>query len=101
MGPQHETEFLEDSLALSGYLPFSSRFGSSEEEFFDSDDVMTSRPPRSRSAQAPNLHPYDATLPMTPAVSTRQELKRRYAPHGWPHRLVLSELKSLLPFFYI
>lgn len=86
MGPQHETELLEDSLALPGYLPFSSKFGSSEEEFFDSDDVMTSRP-RTRSAQVPTS--YDANLPMVPTISTKQELKRRYVPHEWPHKLVL------------
>ncbi|RYR41291.1 hypothetical protein Ahy_A08g037704 [Arachis hypogaea] len=40
---KHETEFLEDSLALSRLAPYSSKFVSSEEEFFES-DMMTSHP---------------------------------------------------------
>ncbi|KAK4279788.1 hypothetical protein QN277_011507 [Acacia crassicarpa] len=98
---KHETELLEDSLALPGYLPFSSKFGLSEEEFFDYDDVMTSRP-HARSAHVPSLPSYDANLPMVPTVSTKQELKRRYVPHGWPHKLdplepVLLFTKPLIP----
>ncbi|KAF7820021.1 enhancer of polycomb-like protein 2-like [Senna tora] len=98
---KHETELLEDSLALPGYLPFSSKFGSSEEEFFDSDDVMTSRP-RTRSAAVPSLPSYDANVPMVPAVSTKHELKRRFVPHGWPHKMdplepVLLFTKPLIP----
>ncbi|XP_054816709.1 uncharacterized protein LOC129316353 [Prosopis cineraria] len=98
---KHETEFLEDSLALPGYLPFTSKFGSSEEEFFDSDDVMTSRP-RTRSAMVPSLPSYDPNPHMVSAISTKQELKRRYVPHGWPHKLdplepVLLFTKPLIP----
>lgn len=88
MGPQHEAEFLEDSLALPGYLPFSSKFGSSEEEFFDSDDVMTSRP-RTRAGAVQSLPSYDGNMPVVPTASTKQEFKRRYVPHGWPHKMVL------------
>jgi hypothetical protein len=87
---QHETEFLEDNLALSGFTPFTSKLVSSEEEFFDSDDVMTSRLPRPRSTAVQNLHPYDTNLPMVPTVSTKQELKRRHVPHGWPHKMVIT-----------
>ena len=86
---QHETEFLEDSLALPGFLPFSSRLGSSEEEYFDSDDVMSNRP-RRRSAAIQSLPSYDTNLPMVPAVSTKHEFKRRYVPQGWPHKMVIS-----------
>ncbi|CAL5214397.1 unnamed protein product [Lathyrus oleraceus] len=99
---KHETEFLEDNLALSGFTPFSSKIVSSEEEFFDSDDVMTSLLPRSRSTAVQNLHPYDTNLPMVPSVSAKQELKRIHVPHGWPHKLdphepVLLFTKPLLP----
>ncbi|XP_028794977.1 uncharacterized protein LOC114750547, partial [Neltuma alba] len=92
---KHETELLEDSLAFPGYLPFSSKFVSSEEEFFDSDDVM-------RPAAVPSLPSYDTNLPVVPAVSTRQELKRRYVLPGWPHKLdplepVLLFTKPLIP----
>ncbi|KAK6121289.1 hypothetical protein DH2020_044992 [Rehmannia glutinosa] len=44
MKHKHETELLEDSLALPGLPSFPSKVGSSEEEFFDSDDVAISRP---------------------------------------------------------
>lgn len=86
---QNETEFLEDNLALAGFTPVSSKFVSSEEEFFDSDDVMTSRLPRTRPSAVQSLPSYDTNLPMVPAVSTKQESRRRYVPHGWPHKLVI------------
>ncbi|KAK7316185.1 hypothetical protein VNO77_34999 [Canavalia gladiata] len=99
---KHETEFLEDNLALSGFATASSKFVSSEEEFFDSDDVMTNRLPRTRSTAVPTLPSYDPNLPMVPTASTKQEFKRRYVPHGWPHKLdplepVLLFTKPLLP----
>ncbi|KAK7295786.1 hypothetical protein RJT34_18698 [Clitoria ternatea] len=98
---KHETEFLEDSLALPGFTPFSNKIVSTEEEFFDSEDIMTIRP-QTRSSAVPGLPSYDTNLPMVPAVLTKQEFKRRYVPHGWPHRLdplepVLLFTKPLLP----
>ncbi|KAL9323757.1 hypothetical protein ACSQ67_008614 [Phaseolus vulgaris] len=98
---KHETEFLEDNLAFSGFTAFSSKFVSSEEEYFDSDDVMTNRFPRTRSA-VQSLPSHDTNLPMVPAASTKQEFRRRYVPHGWPHKLdplepVLLFTKPLLP----
>jgi len=39
---QHETELLEDSLAVPGF-PLSSKFDSSEDEFVDSDDHANSQ----------------------------------------------------------
>ncbi|XP_027358592.1 uncharacterized protein LOC113867448 isoform X2 [Abrus precatorius] len=99
---KHETEFLEDNLALSGFTPFSSKFVSSEEEFFDSDDVIPNRPPRARPAVPQSLPSYDNNLPMVPTAGTKQEFRRRYAPHGWLHRLdphepVLLFTKPLIP----
>ncbi|KAI4297434.1 hypothetical protein L6164_037325 [Bauhinia variegata] len=95
---KHETEFLEDTLALPGFPSFTSRFGSSEEEFFDSDDIMTGRA-RTRSSAIPNLSSYETNMPM---VSTKLEFKRRYVPHGWPQKMdplepVLLFTKPLLP----
>lgn len=91
---QHETEFLEDNLALSGFTAFSSKFVSSEEEYFDSDDVMTNRLPRTRSAAVQSLPSHDTNLPMVTTASTKQEFRRRYVPHGWPHKLVLISLSN-------
>ncbi|XP_019442810.1 PREDICTED: enhancer of polycomb-like protein 1 isoform X2 [Lupinus angustifolius] len=97
---KNEAEFLEDNLAPAGFTPVSSKFVSSEEEFFDSDDVMTNRLPRPSAVQ--NLPSYDTNLPMVPAVSTKQVFKRRYVPREWPHKLdplepVLLFTKPLLP----
>jgi len=89
---QHETEFLEDNIALSGFTPFTSKFVSSEEEYFDSDDVMINRLPRTRSTAVQYLPSHETNVPMVPAVSTKQEFRRRYVPHGWPHKLVNMSL---------
>lgn len=89
---QHETEFLEDNIALSGFTPFTSKFVSSEEEYFDSDDVMINRLPRTRSTAVQYLPSHETNVPMVPAVSTKQEFRRRYVPHGWPHKLVHMSL---------
>ncbi|KAK7340961.1 hypothetical protein VNO77_21680 [Canavalia gladiata] len=98
---KHETEFLEDSLALSGFSPFSSKLVSTDEEFFDSEDIMNIRP-HTRPFAVQSLPSYDTNLPMVPAIYTKQEFKRRYVPQGWPHKLdplepVLLFTKPLLP----
>lgn len=89
---QHETEFLEDNIALSGFTPFTSKFVSSEEEYFDSDDVMTNRLLRTRSTALQSFPSHETNIPMVPAASTKQEFRRRYVPHGWPHKLVHMSL---------
>ncbi|KAK7271792.1 hypothetical protein RJT34_27985 [Clitoria ternatea] len=101
---KHETEFLEDNLALSGFSPFSSKFVSNEEEFVDSDDVTTNRIPRTRTTAVQSLPSYDINLPTVLPASTKHEFKRRYVPHphGWPHKLdpldpVLLFTKPLVP----
>ncbi|KAH1215498.1 Enhancer of polycomb 2 [Glycine max] len=99
---KHETEFLEDNIALSGFTPFTSKFVSSEEEYFDSDDVMTNRLLRTRSTALQSFPSHETNIPMVPAASTKQEFRRRYVPHGWPHKLdplepVLLFTKPLLP----
>ncbi|KAF7811265.1 enhancer of polycomb-like protein 2-like [Senna tora] len=98
---KHESEFLDDSFALPGFTSFSSKFGSSEEEFVDLDDVMTSGSHK-RSVAVQSFPSYDTNLPMAPTVSTKQEFKRRYVPRGWPHKMdplepVLLFTKPLLP----
>ncbi|KAL4390678.1 hypothetical protein AHAS_Ahas03G0169100 [Arachis hypogaea] len=69
---KNETEFSEDSLALSRLAPYSSKFVSSEEEFFES-DMMTSHP-HSRPSVV-QIHPsYDANPAMLPAAFSKQDL---------------------------
>ncbi|XP_038717819.1 enhancer of polycomb-like protein 1 isoform X2 [Tripterygium wilfordii] len=41
---KHETELLEDSLAFPGFPPASCKFGSSDDEYVDSDDLASSHP---------------------------------------------------------
>ncbi|KAL4365411.1 hypothetical protein AHAS_Ahas07G0103400 [Arachis hypogaea] len=84
---KHETKFSEDSVALSRLAPYSSKFVSSEEEFFES-DMMTSHP-HSRPSVV-QIHPlYDANPAMLPAAFSKQEFRRQHVPQGWPQKLVI------------
>lgn len=89
MGFQHETELLEDSLALSGFAPFSCKFGSSEDEYVDSDDLANSRP-RTRPSVIQNPPMTDSNLVMVPSGSMKQEFRRRHVQHGWLHKMVFQ-----------
>lgn len=80
---QHETELLEDSLGLPGFPSFPGKFGSSEEEFVDSDDVAYSR------QNARQNTPFaDTKLVMVSPGSIKREFRRRNAPNGWLQKLV-------------
>ncbi|KAI3448401.1 hypothetical protein Pfo_005066 [Paulownia fortunei] len=97
---KHETELLEDSLALPGLPSFPSKVGSSEEEFFDSDDVANSRL-HSLPVVVQNPPFTESKLVMVPAGNARREARRR-VPHSWLHKLdpnepVLLFTKPLLP----
>ncbi|KAE7997530.1 hypothetical protein FH972_002157 [Carpinus fangiana] len=98
---KHETELLEDSLALPGFAPFSCKFGSSEDEYVDSDDLANSRP-RTRPSVIQNPPITDSNLVMVPSGSMKQEFRRRHAPHGWLHKMdplepILLFTKPLVP----
>ncbi|XP_058190287.1 uncharacterized protein LOC131307671 [Rhododendron vialii] len=94
---KHETELLEDSLALPGFPSFAGKFGSSEEEFVDSDDVAYSR------QNARQNTPFaDTKLVMVSPGSIKREFRRRNAPNGWLQKLdplepVLLFTKPLVP----
>ncbi|KAL6531499.1 hypothetical protein OROMI_027862 [Orobanche minor] len=97
---KHETELLEDSFALSGLPSFPSKVGSSEEEFFDSDDVANSRP-HSRQVLVQNPSFTESKLVMVPTGNPRRETRTRI-PHSWLHKMdpnepVLLFTKPLLP----
>ncbi|XP_059652173.1 uncharacterized protein LOC132299509 [Cornus florida] len=83
---KHETELLEDSFALPGLPSFPCKFGSSEEEFVDSDDVANSRP-NNRHAAVQNRPFTDSKLVMVSAGSMKREFRRRHVPYGWLHKL--------------
>lgn len=104
---QHEIELLDDNL---GVAALSSKFGSSEEDFMDSDDVANVHPaPRLRGAAAPHHnHPPQAhhgytdsnnmVMIPTAAANVKQEFRRRHmAPpnHRWLQRMVISSLLLL------
>uniref|UniRef100_A0A6M2EH54 Enhancer of polycomb-like protein n=1 Tax=Populus davidiana TaxID=266767 RepID=A0A6M2EH54_9ROSI len=96
---KHETELLEDSLAVPGF-PLSSKFASSEDEFVDSDDHANSRP---RSRPALQNPPVTDSNPLAaPAVTVKQEFRRRHTPLGWLNKMdplepVLLFTKPLVP----
>ncbi|KAK9293160.1 hypothetical protein L1049_021147 [Liquidambar formosana] len=83
---KHETELLEDSLALPGFPPFPCKFGSSEEEFVDSDDVANSRL-HTRPAALQNPLFMDSKPVMISSGGMRRELRGRHVPHGWLHKM--------------
>ncbi|KAL6964535.1 hypothetical protein U1Q18_035587 [Sarracenia purpurea var. burkii] len=83
---KHETELLEDSLALPGFPSFPGKFGSSEDEFVDSDDVANSRQ-FMRPAAIQNTPFADSKLVMVSAGSMKREFRRRNPPYGWLHKL--------------
>ncbi|XP_055806059.1 uncharacterized protein LOC129874740 isoform X3 [Solanum dulcamara] len=92
MKHKNEIELFEDTLALPGFPSFPSMFGSSEEEYVDSDDAAISRP-HAQFDVSPNLTFVDSKPVMVSAGSMRREreLKRRYVPPGWLHKLDPNE----------
>lgn len=83
---KHETELLDDSLALPGFPTFPCKIGSSEEEFVDSDDVANSRPHiRPTVGQNPSL--VDSKLVMISGGNLRRELRRQHVPQGWLNKM--------------
>lgn len=71
-------------MAVPGLQSFPGKLGSSEDEFFDSDDVANGTS-HSRMQNSSFLEPKVA---MVPAGNARREA-RRHVPHSWLHKLVL------------
>ncbi|KAL0422167.1 UNVERIFIED_CONTAM: Enhancer of polycomb-like protein 1 [Sesamum latifolium] len=88
MNYKHETQLLEESLALSGLPSFPSKLGSSEEDF-DSDDVASSRPHR-QPPVVQNPPFMESKRVMVPAGNVRRETRRR-VPYTWLHKLDPTE----------
>ncbi|XP_055806060.1 uncharacterized protein LOC129874740 isoform X4 [Solanum dulcamara] len=97
MKHKNEIELFEDTLALPGFPSFPSMFGSSEEEYVDSDDAAISRP-HAQFDVSPNLTFVDSKPVMVSAGSMRREreLKRRYVPPGWLHKIQTSHFSCSL-----
>lgn len=97
---KHEIELLED-VALPGFPSVSCKFGLSEDEFMDSDDLAPSHP-HSQSTAIENQPFTESNLVPVPAASMKQEFRRRHVPHAWLHKLdplepVLLFTKPLVP----
>ena len=86
---QHETELLEDSLALPGFASFPGKFGSSEDEFMDSDDVSNSRP-HTRPASVHNTPFTDSKPGMVSAGIMKCEFRRWNTPYGCLRKWVFT-----------
>ncbi|GMN48157.1 hypothetical protein TIFTF001_017324 [Ficus carica] len=100
---KHETELMEDSLALPGFPPSTSKFGSSEEEFVDSDDIAIAN---SRLGTRPSANSnqslVDPNLVLVPTGHMKLEFRRRHVPQGWLHKMdplepVLLFTRPLVP----
>ncbi|KFK42281.1 enhancer of polycomb-like protein [Arabis alpina] len=100
---RHETDLLEDCLALPGFPPSTTsyKFGSSDEEFMDSDDYTTTRV-RTRPAFIPNPRFTNTNLNTSHPGGFKQEVRRRHSNQGWLHKLdpnepVMLFTKPLVP----
>ncbi|KAG2324464.1 hypothetical protein Bca52824_007192 [Brassica carinata] len=101
---RHETELLEESLALPGFPPATTtcyKFGSSDEELMDSDDY-TSTHVRTRPSVIPNSRFTNSNLNAPQPGGIKQEVRRRHSQHNWLHRLdpnepVMLFTKPLVP----
>ncbi|KAF2608011.1 hypothetical protein F2Q68_00046687 [Brassica cretica] len=100
---RHETELLEDTLGLPGFPPATTsyKFGSSDEEFMDSDDY-TSTHVRTRPSLIPNSRFTNSNLNASQHGGIKQEVRRRHSHHNWLHKLdpnepVMLFTKPLVP----
>ncbi|GAY56971.1 hypothetical protein CUMW_175870 [Citrus unshiu] len=88
-------------VALPGFPSVSCKFGLSEDEFMDSDDLAPSHP-HSQSTAIENQPFTESNLVPVPTASMKQEFRRRHVPHAWLHKLdplepVLLFTKPLVP----
>eukprot|EP00268_Persea_americana_P047311 TRINITY_DN4918_c0_g1_i3.p1 TRINITY_DN4918_c0_g1~~TRINITY_DN4918_c0_g1_i3.p1 ORF type:complete len:453 (+),score=84.83 TRINITY_DN4918_c0_g1_i3:776-2134(+) len=81
---KHETQLVEDGLALPGFSPVPCRFGSGEDDFVDPEDMMIGRV-RTRPATVQNPAITDSKL-IVPMGRLKREFKRRSLPHEWIHK---------------
>ncbi|XP_043699076.1 uncharacterized protein LOC122649885 [Telopea speciosissima] len=82
---KQKTQLVEDGLVLPGFMPISCKFGSSEDDFSDSDD-MANCCTHIRPSALQNAPFTDSKLMMVPTGRVKQELRRRHLPHGWFHK---------------
>lgn len=90
---KHETELLEDSFVLPSFQAFS-KFGSSEDELMDTEDVSNNQlPVQSSRIQTQFI---DSKPVMVPAASLKHDLKWRNVASNWIRRV--DPLEPVMPF---
>ncbi|RWR95736.1 EPL1 domain-containing protein [Cinnamomum micranthum f. kanehirae] len=80
---QMKYKLVEDGLALPAPVPC--RYGSSEDDFIDSEDMMIGLL-RTQPATVRNLPFADSELMTVPMGRLKREFKRRSLPHEWIHK---------------
>lgn len=78
---KHEAQLVEDGTTLSSFQQVSSKFGSSDDDYADSDDTTTEQP----YFRPPVRHRFpDNKLSVIPTLRIkREQLKRRPQQNGW------------------
>lgn len=90
---KHETELLEDSFALPSFQPFS-KFGSSEDELMDTEEIANNQLPVQSSRM--QSHFIDTKPVMVPTASLKHDLKWRNVASNWIRRV--DPLEPVMPF---
>eukprot|EP00268_Persea_americana_P047310 TRINITY_DN4918_c0_g1_i2.p1 TRINITY_DN4918_c0_g1~~TRINITY_DN4918_c0_g1_i2.p1 ORF type:complete len:479 (+),score=102.58 TRINITY_DN4918_c0_g1_i2:778-2214(+) len=80
---QMKYKLVEDGLALPAPVPC--RYGSSEDDFIDSEDMMNGLS-HTQPATMQNLPFADSELMTVPMGRLKREFKRRSLPHEWIHK---------------
>lgn len=80
---KHEAQLVDEGTALSGFQQVSSRFGSSEDDYADSDDTTTEQPYIRPPVFRPRFADHKLSIIPTLRIKRERELKRRPQQNGW------------------
>lgn len=83
---QHEAQLVDDGTTFSGFQQTSSRFGSSDDDYADSDDTTTEQ----TYIRPAVLHRFSDNKQYVPPlrIKRERELKRRPQQNGWVFKRV-------------
>ncbi|XP_006661078.2 enhancer of polycomb homolog 2-like [Oryza brachyantha] len=80
---KHEAQLVDEGTALSGFQQVSSRFGSSEDDYADSDDTTTEQPYVRPPVFRHRFPDHKLSVIPTLRIKRDRELKRRPQQNGW------------------
>uniref|UniRef100_A0A0D9XC24 Enhancer of polycomb-like protein n=1 Tax=Leersia perrieri TaxID=77586 RepID=A0A0D9XC24_9ORYZ len=80
---KHEAQLVDEGTALLGFQQVSSRFGSSEDDYADSDDTTTEQPYIWPPVFRPRFPDHKLSVIPTLRIKRERELKRRPQQNGW------------------